>query len=92
MIAVSNMTTNNPALILGAILINVVCWVARLVVALIEWAAVGLLGLGRRYGRPLAMVAMLVVVVVLVAVFWQVVAAVAASAGIMYGGLMAIKP
>ena len=99
MITVATMETNNPLLILSAMLLNGVVWVAGALVALIEWLAPALLavlfaavGLAAKHWRIVALVAGLALAVVVVVAFWQVVATVAAGLGIVYVGLMAIKP
>lgn len=94
MINVANMETNNPLLILSAMLLNGVVWVAGALVALIEWLAPVLLavlfaavGLVAKHWRIVAMVAGLALAVVVVVAFWQVLLVGAGVFGGMVAGL-----
>lgn len=90
MFTVATMETNNPILLMGAILINVVCWV----VAAIEGAALALAGViithARVIAMALALVVGLVVALALAAIFWQAILVTAATFGGMYGGLKVV--
>lgn len=94
MINVANMETNNPLLILSAMLLNGVVWVAGALVALIEWLAPALLGalfavagLAAKHWRIVAMAAGLVAAVVAAALFWQAILLIAGLFGGMVAGL-----
>jgi len=105
MITVSNLTTNNPLAILAAMARNATYALAAfalvalrallgLALTVAHAAGCALLATARlviAHRRLLAMLAGLVAGVIVAAIFWQIVLTVAASAGIIYVGLMIIK-
>jgi len=101
MFNVAVMSTNNPALILGAFALNglyrvvsalvaLIAWLVPAVLGFVAWAVVGVVGFVASHWRVLASVAGLVAAVGLLGLFWQVIVIGAGVLGGMYAGLLAV--
>ncbi len=90
MLNVAVMSTNNPALILGAFALNGLYRVLSLLAALIAWLVPAVLGFVASHWRVVGRFVGLVAAVVLVAVFWQVVLVGVGVFGGMYAGLLVV--
>lgn len=86
-ITISDMTTNNPMLILAAMAWNGAYILTTYAIRLIETITLTVLAFVATHGRLLAKVAGLALAVVVVVAFWQVVAVTVAAFGGMVAGL-----